>query len=484
MRHSVKLATAVFMFLAGSALAETSIDLPIPEARALATQAALGGEPETARRIAAALLQADPNDRAALLVLAAVEPQLGRPTQGRLAGARAYAVSVTNAEKYEAARLTALAAANEGRFTLAQWWLRRALTVAPTPADAAQTMTDARGLRNLNPWSSNVALSFAPSDNVNGGSESQVYTIDGLPSGPLGPGALSADAQALSGWAGILDLSTSYRLNASPTYQTTVTARAYGRGVLLSQDAQAALNAEQSDAKASDFSTALLEFGLRHDRAATNGTYGFELTVGQVWSQTEFDYSFLRLGANRRFPIGERTQLSFAASAERRWNDSYDPEQWRRNIQGSWSRTGANGNVLSATLSYSNVLALAVPKVGTIEIGQETYGFIYYQANTNDNAVSTTVQVRYQLAKPVGPAQLDFSIGLQEQHFRDYVFVQVVPGGREDLRVFASVNAFFPDYSYAGFAPVVTLSASRTDSNVSRFDTNDLSLSFTFRSTF
>ena len=73
---------------------------------------------------------------------------------------------------------------------------------------------------------------------------------------------------------------------------------------------------------------------------------------------------------------------------------------------------------------------------------------------------------------------------LQEQHFRDYVFVQVVPGGREDLRVFASVNAFFPDYSYAGFAPVVTLSASRTDSNVSRFDTNDLSLSFTFRSTF
>ena len=459
MWRTLKVATALALFLAGSVVAETAIDLPIPEARALATQAALSGDPETARRIAAGLLRIDPNDRAALLVLAAVEPQLGRPTQGRLAGARAFAVSVTDAEKYEAARLTALAAANEGRFTLAGWWLRRALTVAPTPADAAQTVADARGLRNLNPWSSSVELSFNPSDNVNGGAETAFNVIDGVPF----VGVLSADAQALSGWSGTLNLTARYRIAASSVAQTTVSARAYGRGVLLSEQAQDFLAAAGSDATARNFSSALLEFGLRHDRALTNGAYGLGLTLGQAWSAAEFDYTFLRVSADRRLPVSDADSLSFSVSVEQRWDDDDDVSDWRKSVQAGWTHALPNGDQVSATVGYSAT-----------------------ESPTANNASTTqSAQVGYVLARPLGPAQVQFSAGVQVQEFNAYrIGFIAVPGGRQDTRVFGTVDLFFPDYDYAGFAPVVTLNAGRTDSNVSRFAHDDLSISFAFRSTF
>ena len=463
MRHALKLAVAAVLFFAGSALAETSIDLPIPEARALATQAALAGDPETARRIAAALLQADPNDRAALLVLAAVEPQLGRPTQGRLAGARAYAVSVTNAEKYEAARLTALAAANEGRFTLSQWWLRRALTVAPTPADVAQTTADARGLRNLNPWSSNIELSFVPSDNVNGGADSRFNVIDGVPF----VGLLSADAQALSGWSGTLSLSTRYRIAASERSQTVLTARAYGRGVLLSSGAKDFLTASGSDATAADFSSASLDFGMRHDHALQFGFYGLGLNLGKTWSAAEFDYSYARLTADRRLPVTDVSTLSFNASLEQRWDENDGQDQWRYSLHGTLSRNLANGDQLSATLGF----------------GAVNSDFV------NDTARSQTAQLSYSFGRPLGPtgfqAQVQLSAGVQLQDFDAYSVAFIsVPGGRQDKRVFGSVDLFFSGLSYAGFAPVVTLSVGRTDSNVSRFEHDDASIGFAFRSTF
>ena len=459
---------ALVLLCANSALAETTIDLPIPEARALATQAALGGDPETARRIAAQLLQLDPNDRAALLVLAAVEPQLGRPAQGRLAGARAYAVSATDAEKYEAARLTALAAANEGRFTLAGWWLRRALTVAPTPQDAEQTTADARGVRNLNPWSSNVALSFAPSDNVNGGANAEFFTF---PGSSVAGQRLSPSARALSGWAGVLDLKTRYRFAVSQVAQSSLSARIFARRVILSENAWDFIDEvslpNDAPVELSEFSSSLLEFSFRHDRAAQRGVYGFDVILGQVWSQAEFDYTFLRVGADRTVPVTDNASLSFAGSIEHRLDDDDQPKDWRYQLRGTASYELASGNALSATLGLAMVDS----------------------DRANDVSYSRSLQLNYAIARPIGPAKVQFSLGASGEDFPDYAFLSgfgfiPVIGGREDRRVFGSAELFFADFDSAGFAPVVTLSASRTQSNVSRFDRDDLSLSFSFRSTF
>ena len=109
------------------ASAQTTVDVSLDDARIIATRALLAGEEELAIQIARGLLQANPDDRTALIIVAAVAPRQGDPETGRKAGGRAWQLSQTEIEKYEAARLTALAAATGKRYTLAEFWLRRAL---------------------------------------------------------------------------------------------------------------------------------------------------------------------------------------------------------------------------------------------------------------------------------------------------------------------------------------------------------------------
>jgi hypothetical protein len=59
-----------------------------------------------------------------------------------------------------------------------------------------------------------------------------------------------------------------------------------------------------------------------------------------------------------------------------------------------------------------------------------------------------------------------------------------VPGGREDRRLSVTLAAELSDWSLAGFEPVVSLEAARTESNVTRFDSDSLGLGFSIRSSF
>jgi hypothetical protein len=59
-----------------------------------------------------------------------------------------------------------------------------------------------------------------------------------------------------------------------------------------------------------------------------------------------------------------------------------------------------------------------------------------------------------------------------------------VPGGRRDESLSASLDIAFQDMTHAGFMPVVSLTAERTDSNVGRFETEALSIGFSIRSAF
>jgi hypothetical protein len=323
-------------------------------------------------------------------------------------------------------------------------------------------------VRNLNPWSTNVALSFAPSDNVNGGANAEFFTFPGSSVAGL---RLSPSARALAGWAGVLDLRTRYRFAASQVAQSTLSARIYARRVILSNSAwdfiEEVSRPTDVPVKLSEFSSSLLEFSFRHDRAAQRGVYGFDISLGQVWSQEEFDYTFMRVGADRSIPVTDNSSLSFAGSIEHRLDDDDQPQDWRYQLRGTASYELASGNTLSATLGFGMVDS---------DIA-------------NDVSYSRSLQLNYAIARPIGPAQVQFSLGASGEDFPDYAFLSGfgfsrVIGGREDRRVFGSAELFFPDYDFAGFAPVVLLSASSTQSNVSRFDRDDLSISFSFRSTF
>ncbi|MEL7180349.1 MAG: hypothetical protein AAFN63_10995, partial [Pseudomonadota bacterium] len=68
--------------------------------------------------------------------------------------------------------------------------------------------------------------------------------------------------------------------------------------------------------------------------------------------------------------------------------------------------------------------------------------------------------------------------------YPDYRIPFPVPGGREDKTIFLNANIGFPNVSYAGFTPGLRIDASQTDSNVSRFDRETLSVGLTISSQF
>ena len=244
-----------------------------------------------------------------MLIIAAAAPQTGAAAEGRAAGARAYALSNSDIERYEAARLTALAAANEDRLTLATLWLRRALTVAPDDAARAQTIADARFLQDRNPWAFDLMASLVPSSNVNGGAADRVASAPGTPTGTL-----SDDAQALAGWRAALGFGASYRLQQNATSRTRIGAQYQLARVKITEDV---------DLPDEALATDIAEFSLRHDRALATGSISGQISYARV-NYRNLDpatldvevqkYDIWRLNLDRRLPLADRAELTLSAS--------------------------------------------------------------------------------------------------------------------------------------------------------------------------
>ncbi len=411
-------------------------------------------------QIAEAILTQIPDDRTALIVVAAAAPQVGDPDRGRAAGARAFAVSQTDAQKYEAARLTALAAANDQRYTLATFWLRRALTVAPNDQERNRTLRDARGVTRLNPWSTQLSFSLAPSSNLNGGAEDEASTAPGNPTGTL-----SADAQAIAGWRAVLAFNTNYRLHQSRESRTTVGAQYRGTRVRITDDV---------DIPDEAFTTDYYEVSLRHERALENGTlslratrglYEYRNLRGPSGAQVVDDeyYDIWRLGIDRQVPLNAQTALSFSVGRE--WQE--------------YQNVGI-GEVNRVTFGtgFAHQLASRDRIGGNITVVDSKGDSVNYTSQ------DLTLSGNYRWAEPIGPITLGLGGGFRWSDYPDYNLLFAVPGGRQDRTVFANANIGFPDVSYAGFTPGLRIDVSRANSNVSRFDRTTFSAGLTISSQF
>lgn len=446
----------------GAGAAQTVLDLTLDEARLLAVQAVLAGDASLAREVASALLDADPDDRAALVVLAAAEPRLGRPRAGRLAAARAWELSATRAQRHEAARLAAAAAAGEGRTFLAEVWLRRALAAAPDEEREARTLADARALRAHSPWAVTAELGFQPSDNVNGGAETPFNVIDGLPF----VGIISVDGRALSGWAGTADLAATRRLSESARQRTELSFRLWGRAVALSEESRELIEAEREaggpEVEGSDFASAQAELRVGHRRATGWGLAGGDLSLARSWHGEEAPTTSLRLSGLAALALSEARSLRLSAHAEGRREGGGRGGQVRAGAELAWG----------TRLRGSDHLTLALSRSAT------------FSDSGNQASDGWGIRASYALGEPVGPARLGATLGASWTGFPDYAVIFPVPGGRRDERVFGRLEAAFEGWSHAGFAPVLSIEAARSDSNVSRFDTESLGLGITLRSTF
>jgi hypothetical protein len=440
--------------------AARELTLTLDESRLLAQRALIRGDFLLARQLAEVLLRADADDRAALMIVAATEPALGRPQAGFRAGRRAFRLSDSAVARYRAARLTARAAFAAGWFGRAEFWLRRAAIHAGSQADKARTARDYRIVRAKNPLSVDLRFSVAHSENVNGGSSASLSTVDGLPDVV---GSFSGAARALSGTVGWVEADLGYTLSESARRRTRIAALVYLRGVTLSQEARDLA----PEAQGSDFAAQVYELNAEHRRLLGAGRDELSMTaaLGQEFFGGDLSSRYARLGFGLQHRLDERHLIGLDLSAEAsRLGNSGDDDRMLLRLTASDARIFGDGSRLDLKLRASHTASDR-----DIDRG---YGF--------------EAQASYRLGRPVGPLRLAVTLGAGYARFPQFNIGEVIfpPGGRSDRSLYGSVDLTWDGFGYAGFVPVLSLTASHADSNVSRFDRDDLALQIGWRSAF
>lgn len=459
MRAAIAALAAALALAAGALAAQDTpgnLTLTLPEAHALTQQAYAAGDLALAHALALRLLEADPEDARALLVIAATAPALGQPRTGRLAGKRAWAAArEAPLLRYEIARFTARAALDEGRPDAAQFWLRRAVDVAPDAASTARTARDFGDIRKGRRLSYQLDLSVTPSSNLNDGASGDALTVNGT----LPLGGLSGSAQALDGLRAATSAQLAWRASEGPGHRLLLGARLYATANRLSRDAQA----QAPDLSASDLNLLTAEGLAVLDLAAAPLPRPVQLTFGsgRTWYGGEALGDHLRAEVSYPLIEGPQGQVRLALGAERQWRE--------------------DGEVDAGTLRIEAVQALR---------GGARAGFALALRDVQGDAVNTeytglSAEATISPAGAVGPARLRLSAGVGT---RDYPFYALgllgVTDGREDIYASVSLEASFPDLARFGYMPTLTLTAEETWSNISRFDTRTLGATFGFSSQF
>jgi hypothetical protein len=252
--------------------------------------------------------------------------------------------------------------------------------------------------------------------------------------------------------------------------RTEASVRLSARRVVLSEESLDRIREadEEGEITGADFGSTAVEFALGHQRRADWGIFGGDVALGWSRSGEEEDpdedaaVRSLRLSGFGAFEFADRQSLRLSASVEERRSDDASRDQRRLGAELAWSLPVRGKDRLTLALSRS----------------------LTQSDNSNQALEGWGVRSTYTLGEAVGPARLSFTAGASWTEFPDYRVIFLVPGGRQDERAFLRTEAVLEDWSFAGFVPVVSLDAAKTESNVSRFDTESLGIGLTLRSTF
>lgn len=434
--------------------------LSLPQARAAADAALRAGRYGDAEILARGLLLADAKDPFAHLVLAAAAQGQGDWAGARAAARTAYHSAEARSQRHQAAQIASRAAFQDKSTLAAQVWMRRAVQAAPkgTPV-RAQTEAQYQTLRRVSPYTIFAALSVSPSSNVNNGAETRFNRIEGVPF----VGVLSPDAQALSGLFAQGRVGARVRLSYGKRHMTTLTPALSVTWVFLSPEAQ-----DQSpSSENTDFARTDLSLRLAHAHVlerAPNVQLSYAASLGRGWRADQLDQSWAELSAG--LALKDLAGGIGQARISRRLQRSESIEDLRaetNTLTLGWQRSFGRGHNLSANLFVAETTS--------------------NRANTRKRSIGASVTFAPDLR--LGPARFSLTLGASETHYSEYsVGFFAVPDGRRDTTEFGRLAVSFDGWDYAGFAPTVGLTTTRTRSNVSRFDTQTTGVSFGIKSTF
>lgn len=423
-----------------------------------------------------ALLKRDPNDVPALLVRAAAL-RVKQDYSGAQASARAgWHHAKSSGQKYTAAILMAQALSSDEKRTRAQFWLRRAAHVAPTPAHAARAAQDFKHVQRRNPWQTYLSFTLAPNSNINNGSARDTTSLgfealDPFSGGGIVEGAvLGAASKALSGIETGFDVQSRFRFKQTErtahdlrvqlsyrTYQLSSSSK----DDLAEQDAErVATGGDPLNVKGSDFAYGVVQLGygykkLRKDR---RGEFSLSADLGQSFYGGSRYNSYLRTTLGQSYYLNKTTKLNFGLSSNLR-NAQVGSDQHLLSLSAGMSRKLANGDGLYIGASLSTV-------------NSETKQLEYDEVRLRSG---------YVLGREVMGTALQFGISTS---FRDYDYSPHALSGRQDFQIRGEVTATFKKFDYLGFNPTLSLTASKTNSNIGLYDVNRVGLSVGIASAF
>jgi hypothetical protein len=461
MQRILRGALASLLLYAAPLCAEPVV-LTQTQAKRVAQQAYAAGNPALANALAKRLTEAAPGDAEALLLLAATETALGRPEAGRKAGRLGFARSDDPGLRHEIARHTAFAAYNEGRPGLARFWLRRASDTAPDTDAYERDGADFRALRAQSPFRFGFDLSVAPSSNLNNGAQGGFLTV-----GSVTVGALSGSAQALSGTRIVTQAQLGYSLPDRPRARTTLLGRIYASQNILADEAKARVRdpvTGEPTLTGSDLNQTSAEVIVRHHftPAAMRNPLSASLATGQSWAGGQQLGPHLRAEFGMPLLAGPQGSLRLAATVERQWQDAGPVTAQSLALEGE--RRDARGNAFGWGVTL-----------------RQTSGDTRNQDNREISG-----ELNYSLGRPVGPVMLSGRLtGLARdyEHYSLGPFLQVTDG-RSDYQITIALDMTLSKISLMGYAPRISLTGQQTQSNISRFDTQQLGVAFGFTSHF
>jgi tetratricopeptide (TPR) repeat protein len=449
MIRTVRLALALLAW-AGPALAQvTSDDGP----QQVASGAPVAHEPARVRGLALDALLRSPDDVAALLALGRAELALGDPAAALVAARRAHAVAPDDRARYTAARIAAKAHADLGQLTRAQVWLRRAAEDAPDAQTASQVARDYRAVRDANPLSVSLTFGLAPTSNVNGGSTERTFVLPGFPEF-----VFDGEARALSGLRLSLGGALAYRLAEAERRATSVEVQASGRTYALSDDARE----QVPDVEGSDFSDVTVTASLVHRWRGeeASGSSSASLTFGRAFYGGDSFLSFARVSTTRAFLVSPRDLIDAAALVEQTWRLEEDEAYLSLGARLGWTRgVGEAGDLLRLSLGLRDTLS---------DLRDVAYDGV-------------TAGAGYEWGRPV--LGMRVGIGVEAER-RRYDVAAFTLDGRDDRTLRLRASFGLPRVEFYGFYPTLEVEASRTESNVSRYTTDDVTLDLGFRSSF
>lgn len=445
---SVAVAGAFFLHAPSAAQTVVGPD----EARVLASRLISSGQPGAALSVLDVLIDRDSTDAQSHILRAHALRTAGKYKEAHASARAGWRYADTPEVRYHAALASAQALSKDNKKSRAQLWLRRAAHVAPTDHARARAIRDHSFVRKTNPWSVRFRFGVSPSDNVNNAPRDNSVVLGGLV-------FVDETAVPLSGIEITSGVDLRYNFNIKAQSQSFASFQFDQKNVVLTEDdANIPAGVEESDFT---YSRAQASIGRDFQSGPDAPRHTVKLSLGRVWSggdhlsdETTIRYRQSRLLQNKSRLIWH----SSVGYADRQ--DSDTRSGYTTDIGATWIKPLAKGNYLSlnAGLSRSEADSAFVTHTG-LRIGAS-----------------------YTLGKPLMGAATTFSASGVIRRYDDRLMGFEHP--RDDEGVTLSTSLLFKNFDTYGFAPKVSFTAERTNSNISRYETQNFGVSIGFQSLF